>query len=187
MEYMVTPYNLSDHPNKGLLMQMTRFLTVIVTTTMLAACAQPGGRGVTEGGSGFNKTEVGTIGGAIAGGVIGNQIGGGSGRTVATIGGALLGGFLGNQVGRSLDNADRAMVNQTTQSALETSQPGQSLPWRNTNSGNYGSITPSNYYQNAEGQYCREYTQTIVVGGKTEKGYGTACRQPDGSWQMVSN
>jgi len=24
------------------------------------------------------------------------------------------------------------------------------------------------------------------VGGRTEQAYGTACRQPDGSWQIVS-
>lgn len=36
------------------------------------------------------------------------------------------------------------------------------------------------------GEYCREYTQTVTIGGKTQKGYGTACLQPDGSWRMVT-
>lgn len=35
-------------------------------------------------------------------------------------------------------------------------------------------------------QYCREFTQTFSIGNKTEKGYGTACLQPDGSWKIVS-
>lgn len=34
--------------------------------------------------------------------------------------------------------------------------------------------------------YCREYTQTFTIAGKTQKGYGTACLQPDGSWQIIS-
>lgn len=34
--------------------------------------------------------------------------------------------------------------------------------------------------------YCREYTRTIYVGGKPQEGYGTACLQPDGSWQIVN-
>ncbi len=39
----------------------------------------------------------------------------------------------------------------------------------------------------AESRYCREYTKTITVGGKPqEQGYGTACMQPDGSWEIVS-
>jgi uncharacterized protein YcfJ len=41
---------------------------------------------------------AGTVIGAIAGGVIGNQIGGGRGRTVATVGGAVAGGAIGNKV-----------------------------------------------------------------------------------------
>ena len=41
---------------------------------------------------------VGAIGGAIAGGVLGHQVGSGSGNTAATIGGAVLGGVVGHQV-----------------------------------------------------------------------------------------
>lgn len=38
----------------------------------------------------------------------------------------------------------------------------------------------------AEEEYCREYNQTFTIGKKTQKGYGTACLQPDGSWKIVS-
>ena len=31
--------------------------------------------------------------------------------------------------------------------------------------------------------YCREYTTTVVIDGRTERAHGTACRQPDGIWQ----
>src|SRR5687767_3727377 len=41
---------------------------------------------------------VGAIGGAIAGGVLGHQVGSGSGNTAATIGGAVVGGVIGHQV-----------------------------------------------------------------------------------------
>ena len=41
---------------------------------------------------------VGTILGGIAGGVIGHQIAGGTGNTVATIAGALGGAFVGNEI-----------------------------------------------------------------------------------------
>lgn len=44
-----------------------------------------------------DKNIVGTGLGAVAGGVLGNQIGGGKGRTVATVGGALGGAYLGNE------------------------------------------------------------------------------------------
>lgn len=32
--------------------------------------------------------------------------------------------------------------------------------------------------------YTREYTTTITVGGQQVPAYGTACRQPDGSWRL---
>ena len=32
--------------------------------------------------------------------------------------------------------------------------------------------------------YCREFTQNVNVGGRTQQSYGTACRQADGSWQV---
>ncbi len=33
--------------------------------------------------------------------------------------------------------------------------------------------------------YCREYTQSLKIGNALQQGYGTACRQPDGSWQLM--
>ena len=41
-------------------------------------------------------TGLGTVGGAVAGGALGNMAGGGAGRIAATIGGAILGGIVGN-------------------------------------------------------------------------------------------
>lgn len=41
---------------------------------------------------------VGVVGGAVVGGLLGHQIGGGTGKTLATIGGAAAGGFAGNEV-----------------------------------------------------------------------------------------
>ena len=41
---------------------------------------------------------IGAIGGAIAGGVLGNQVGHGTGRAAATVGGAVAGGVIGHQV-----------------------------------------------------------------------------------------
>jgi outer membrane lipoprotein SlyB len=48
------------------------------------------------------STTGGTLVGAGVGGLIGNQIGGGSGRTAATVGGALLGGAAGSRVGQNV-------------------------------------------------------------------------------------
>ena len=34
---------------------------------------------------------------------------------------------------------------------------------------------------------CREYQTTVTIGGKPQKAYGRACRQPDGTWKQVGN
>jgi hypothetical protein len=32
--------------------------------------------------------------------------------------------------------------------------------------------------------FCREFNRKIYIGGRAQQGYGTACLQPDGSWQF---
>lgn len=49
---------------------------------------------------------AGTAIGGVAGGLLGNQIGGGTGRTVATIAGAAAGGYAGNQVQKNMQQKD---------------------------------------------------------------------------------
>lgn len=46
----------------------------------------------------ITKQDVGTVGGAVAGGVIGSQFGSGAGNTAATIGGAVAGGYIGHEL-----------------------------------------------------------------------------------------
>ncbi|MDC8784929.1 glycine zipper 2TM domain-containing protein [Roseateles koreensis] len=41
---------------------------------------------------------IGAIGGAVLGGLLGNQIGGGNGKKLATVGGAAAGGYFGNEM-----------------------------------------------------------------------------------------
>ncbi|MEQ8398496.1 hypothetical protein [Thalassobaculum sp.] len=45
---------------------------------------------------------------------------------------------------------------------------------------------PPMYLQAPPQAYCREYTTTAYVNGRPVESYGTACRQPDGSWRIVS-
>ena len=155
---------------------LKRIALVSVVTLGLAAC-QSTGAGQKEG--------VGTILGGVAGAVAGAQFGKGSGRVAAGAAGALLGAFLGNNVGKSLDRADQLALRRSTDNALENQPSGTAVAWKNPDSGNYGTVTPKPSYQDSGGKYCREFSQTVTVGGKTEEAYGTACRQPDGSWKVV--
>lgn len=161
-------------------MKRLNVVVVALISVALAGCQQqPGPNG------GVSKQTMGTVGGAVIGGVLGSKIGKGTGQGIAIGAGTLLGALAGSEIGASLDRADMMHQQQTATKALEYSQPGETLPWRNTRSGNSGTITPHNYYQTSDGTYCREYTQTINVGGHSQQGVGQACRQPDGSWQIV--
>jgi uncharacterized protein YcfJ len=56
---------------------------------------------------------AGTAIGAVAGGLLGHQIGGGSGRDLATIGGAAAGGYAGNQVQKNMQEKDTVSRTET--------------------------------------------------------------------------
>ena len=99
--------------------------------------------------------------------------------------GALAGAFIGSEIGKSLDKADRLYAQQAQQKAY-TAPIGETIAWNNPESGNSGTFKPTRDGTNtATGEYCREYQTTVNVGGKTESAYGTACRQPDGSWRIT--
>ena len=129
------------------------------------------------------KTAVGGLGGAAAGGLLAAALGG-NGTGIAA--GAILGGLIGGAIGDRLDTADRAKASVATSQALESVPSGQSVAWHNPDSGHSGMVTPVRTYQTATGQYCREYSQRITIGGEQHQSHGTACRQPDGSWKIVS-
>lgn len=130
------------------------------------------------------KQAVGTGGGAILGGLAGAQVGKGRGQLWATGAGALLGALLGGEVGSSLDMADRSAMDGAYGRA-RTARVGETINWNNPNSGNYGTITPVRDGVTSTGRYCREYQQSVYVNGRQQSGYGTACQQPDGSWEIV--
>jgi len=133
--------------------------------------------------SDHEKTLIGGLGAATAGGLLGAAFHLGP---AGIIGGALLGGLAGAAIGDRMDAADKSQQAQAAQKAFETTPSGQSVAWRNPDSGNSGAVTPLRTYQAPGGQYCREYQQTITVGGQKQEAYGTTCRQPDGSWKIVS-
>ena len=39
---------------------------------------------------------------------------------------------------------------------------------------------------NDDGRYCREYQSVARIGGTSRQTYGTACLEPDGSWEIQS-
>jgi len=131
--------------------------------------------------NGTPKTAIGGRGGAAVGGLIAAAAGGGGTAIAASvIGGALVDELAGNL----LDDRDKRMANETAQRALETAPSGKAVAWTNPDTGHSGTVTPVRTYE-SNGNFCREFTQTVTIGGKPENSFGTACHQPDGSWRIV--
>jgi len=155
------------------IMQVLKIFTVPVVALSLAACQGTG-----------PKETFGTLGGAAAGGLIGSQIGSGSGKAAAILAGVLIGGLIGNQIGRHLDDQDRAYAARAAARSFD-GPPGSTSSWRNPNSGNQGTVRPTtDTYSGPDGRPCRDFNHEITLAdGRREVIRGTACQNPDGSWE----
>ena len=158
-------------------MKASKFIVILSLAAFLAACA--------ENQSGQKQT-LGTIIGAGLGALAGSQIGSGKGKLAAVAISALGGAFAGGQLGKSLDDVDRMKAGETQQAVLDKNKDGQSSTWNNPNTGHSGRVTPTSTKKASSGEYCREYEHEITVDGRKEVVKGTACRQPDGSWRVIS-
>jgi surface antigen len=154
----------------------TRFIALALIGLSVAACTSDTGP----------KEAGGTAVGAVAGGLLGNAIGGSVGNRVA---GALvvgaLGGFLGNRVGAAMDDEDKRRAYAAQMQALESGPSGAPVAWRNPDSGRYGNVVPGPAYQ-MNNASCRQYTHTVYIDGQPQTQRGTACRNPDGTWAIIS-
>jgi len=157
-------------------MKRTSLLALVTTVVSLAVAGCAGE---------FNRAESGTVIGAVAGGILGNQVGKGTGRTVATVAGALVGGIVGHEIGRSMDAQDRRLAQDAELRALEDGPSGRPIAWRNPDSGHYGEVVPRRAYERAD-RTCRDYEHTVWIDEQREVVRGTACRQPDGTWRTIS-
>lgn len=146
-------------------------LLLLMTSISLVGCSE------------MNNQDVGTLSGGVLGGLVGSRFGGGSGQMVAIGAGALAGAYLGGKIGKSMDDSDRARMS----SAFENNASGQPAYWQNQKTGATYHVVPTRNVTVDGNQYCREYRSTANIGGKKQQVYGTACRQPDGSWQTVSS
>ncbi len=72
------------------------------------------------------------------------------------------------------------------QFAMENSPSNQATNWRNPDTGLTGTTIPLKTFKTRAGQYCREYLTSLQIGSVKQSALGTACRQPEGAWRIVS-
>lgn len=69
----------------------TKLMILLVAAMTVAGCN-----------SNPTRQEIGTVSGAVVGGIVGSSLTGGS--TVGTVGGAAVGGVIGNRIGREMEH-----------------------------------------------------------------------------------
>lgn len=129
-----------------------------------------------------NRKLLGQVLGGATGAAIGSQIGRGNGKTAAIVGGSILGVIVGGNIGQSMDKVDQGCVGQI----LEHAPDRRTIAWTDPNSGGQYRVIPEKPYKTRDGRYCREYLTNAVIDGYNRQVTGTACRQPNGVWQMAN-
>jgi surface antigen len=152
---------------------MIKLLAVIGVVAMLMGCASNGQIG--------QRTAIGGLGGAAAGGLLASVFGGGVAGIAA---GTILGGLVGGAVGNLLDQNDKTAINNTTNYALNRGQTGVKYSWQNPETGHGGYVAPTSPRYRVRNTYCREFQQVVTVGGEEQRAYGRACKTPGGDWNI---
>jgi len=128
-----------------------------------------------------NNVPGATFAGATAGGLVGSALFHGSGSFAGVVAGALIGGIIGNQIGQAMDRQDKVNM----QNAIIHTPVGKQAQWSNPKSNITYQVRPVKNYH-SKGRYCREYQTRVKIKGEWKQAYGRACRQPDGSWKIIS-
>jgi uncharacterized protein YcfJ len=156
---------------------MKRIL-VLCIALVLAACA-------TDPGAKTQQKQTGSVvAGAVIGGLIGNQFGGGTGRALMTAAGAVAGGFIGNHLFKK--NAKSEYEKDAAQRALNNAASGQKVTWSDARTNESGYFVPLNTKQMSDGRVCRDFRRGLTVGGESvDETTGTACKKNNGQWDAA--
>lgn len=151
---------------------------VLATALAVSACA-------TDPGTREQQKQAGAVvAGAVIGGLIGNQFGGGTGRAVMTVAGAAAGAWVGNKLFKT--HAKSEYEKDAFRRALEGTPSGQRVTWSDARTGESGYVTPLNTRRMSDGRLCRDFDRGLLVNGQSvDQTRGTACKNSNGQWDAA--
>ncbi len=127
-----------------------------------------------------NKAQMGAVIGTLGGAAVGGQVGKKKDRRKNAVIGAFIGGVVGYIIGNEMDKYDRQKLNQT----FEKVSSDKTNKWVNPDTGNKYEVTPEPaFYENS--RICRKAKIKAIIDGKEEIVETTACRNPEGIWEIV--
>ena len=143
-----------------------RLLMLFFLAAAISSCGQ------------LNKAQSGAGMGAAGGAIIGQAIGHNTGATLI---GAAVGTMVGYMVGNEMDKYDSQQLGLVYERGI----PGQTISWRNPDSGHMHHVTPQPVVRTASG-ICRTAEIDSVIDGRRETTLATACRDEYGRWILRS-
>jgi len=126
-----------------------------------------------------NRTEIGAVVGAVAGGAVGSQVAKGDDRAAAIVVGAVIGAAIGAEIGHRMDRADRACVGHS----LELASVGKSVSWTNSDTQVTYQLTPLADERRDDG--CRKFRLIATGGFGLSEGRTVACPDSQGVWSLA--
>lgn len=119
---------------------------------------------------------IGRVLGGVLGGVLGNQVGGGSGRALMTVGGAVAGVLIGGEIGRRVDASDQGCVGQV----LEFAPAGQRVQWPAAST--QYAVVPGQAVRRGDRHCRPYTFEQQMADGRWQRVRENACRRSDGVW-----
>lgn len=162
--------------------RLMAMLTIAAHLTLTACGPMLGGEAMGP------KEQAGLVAGGVSGAVLGGAIagyGGGVDQAAWAAGLAILGALLGSRVGAYLDEQDKIMAQRALLQA-QSGPVGQAATWHNPESGHSGRAIAQREGFHANGAYCREIRQDVVLGREMGSVTNMLCRSPDGTWTAVN-
>lgn len=92
--------------------------------------------------------------------------------------------FLIEELKASIEDRDRAVAIEAQRRALERSGAGSAVRWSNPRNQIRGEVTPGPVYS-VNTQQCRDFRHTVETAGASVSARASACRNPDGSWELL--
>jgi len=86
--------------------------------------------------------------------------------------------------GLRLNSTDKQNADNAEKKALNGAETGSVIKWQGS-SGNYGSVVPGSIFS-INGKTCRDLTHTVYMQGVPEIINGTACKDSQGRWDILS-
>jgi surface antigen len=80
---------------------------------------------------------------------------------------------------------DRRRHAEASYQAFLAEPVGGKRSWSNPATGNHGTTTITGLFRNVDGMACKRFTRNTILNDQTYIADGTACEQPDGTWNVV--